>query len=350
MKSEMRIFHLSHNDLDGYSCQLVTKRFFDKVHCFNSGYGQEIAAKLSQIEEQIEGYSRFSSNEEKLLLISDLNLTKDDCKICDKIAERQHISLQLLDHHKTGEKLQEKFGWYYMDITRCGTKIVYDWCVEKNSGSDAANDGTLSEYVNCVNVYDLWRTEDTKRFEFGKVLNRLNVEAREISPVLFGGKDSEYRIKLLESACKFIDDHRYVDLDDHIIALKKEFFSQGDASDTLDNLVARYIVELLIKEREKFTIYYDKLNKGILTYQVGNSSLMGNEFLSRCEDYSFFMDVSKAGTVSIRSNDKLDVSLMASKLFGGGGHTNAAGGRIAGFKDIYTYGALLDRIKPILND
>jgi oligoribonuclease NrnB/cAMP/cGMP phosphodiesterase (DHH superfamily) len=345
----MRIFHLSHNDLDGYSCQLVTKRFFDQVHCFNSGYGQEIAVKLSQIEEHIDGYSRFFPNEEKLLLISDLNLTKDDCKTCDKIAARQHIALQLLDHHRTGEKLQGEFGWYYMDITRCGTKIVYDWCMEKNGRSVAANDDTLSEYVNCVNAYDLWQTENVKRFEFGKVLNRLNVEAKEISPVLFGDKDNEYRIKLLENACEFIDNHRYVDLDDHIIALKKKFFSQGNAHDTLDNLATRYIVELLLKQREKFTIYYGKLNKGILTYQVGNSSLMGNEFLSRCDDYSFFMDVSKIGTVSIRSKDKLDVSVMANELFGGGGHANAAGGRIAGFRDIYTYDALLDRIKPILN-
>ena len=42
----MRVFHLSHTDLDGYSCQLITRRFFDSVHCYNSGYGPEVTANL----------------------------------------------------------------------------------------------------------------------------------------------------------------------------------------------------------------------------------------------------------------------------------------------------------------
>ncbi|MDR3347080.1 MAG: phosphoesterase [Helicobacteraceae bacterium] len=344
----MRVFHLSHNDLDGYSAQLVVKRFFDQTHCFNSSYGAEVTAKLAMIESAIEGFSRFYAKEEKLLLITDLNITREECKLAQSIAKRQDASLQLLDHHKSGEKQADEFKWYFLDIDRSATKITFDWCLERAPKREMADDALFTEYVECVNVYDLWKVDEVKRFEFGKVLNRLLSDAREISQLLFGDKDNDYRLSLLNGAFAFIDDHRYIELDDQALMIKKRYLSNDKARDTIDNLVASFVVDLLLKRRENFTVHYGEY-KGLLTYQIGNSSVIGNKFLTMCEDYHFFMDVNKSGSVSLRANNKLDVSVMAGKLFNGGGHANAAGGRITGFKEVFTYEQLRDRVKPLLD-
>ena len=42
--------------------------------------------------------------------------------------------------------------------------------------------------------------------------------------------------------------------------------------------------------------------------------------------------------MGIRASGKIDVSVMARKLFGGGGHPNAAGGRMqGGIRDGFVY-------------
>ncbi|MGE4295094.1 MAG: DHH family phosphoesterase [Campylobacterales bacterium] len=345
----MRVFHLSHTDLDGYSCQLITRRFFESVHCYNSGYGPEVTAKLGQIEEHM---GRFSAKEEKLLLITDLNITKDECKLVEKMRERlgflgHKITVQLLDHHKSGEAQAKEFAWYLLDCDRSATKITYDWCCEQKSDHEAAKDAVLNEYVQCVNAYDIWLTGESERFEFGKVLNRLVMDSREVSTVLFTAEDTAYRHFVLQEAFAYIENNRYIELDDQIIAIKKRFLTQGGAHDTLDNLAARYVVELLGKNRDRLTIEY-KGQKGLLTYQAGNISVLGNAFLKANPDYDFFMDVNRNGNVSLRADGKLDVSVMAAKLFGGGGHANASGGRIQGFKEIFVYEQLKDRIRDLI--
>ena len=44
----MQIHHLSHIDLDGYGCQLVSYEFFSKntnVYFYNANYGKEVLIK-----------------------------------------------------------------------------------------------------------------------------------------------------------------------------------------------------------------------------------------------------------------------------------------------------------------
>jgi oligoribonuclease NrnB/cAMP/cGMP phosphodiesterase (DHH superfamily) len=55
------------------------------------------------------------------------------------------------------------------------------------------------------------------------------------------------------------------------------------------------------------------------------------------EDYAFYMDVNFRGNFSLRSNNKLDVSAMAAHIGNGGGHVNASGGKIEGYKDSFVY-------------
>ena len=65
----MKIYHLSHTDLDGYSCQFVSSFYLKNVEFYNSNYGKEIDKKMSHIISKI-------GDEKAVILITDLNLTK----------------------------------------------------------------------------------------------------------------------------------------------------------------------------------------------------------------------------------------------------------------------------------
>ena len=41
-------YHLSHTDLDGYSCQYLTSKVFEDIKYFNSGYGKQINENLRE--------------------------------------------------------------------------------------------------------------------------------------------------------------------------------------------------------------------------------------------------------------------------------------------------------------
>ncbi|MDR1910990.1 MAG: phosphoesterase, partial [Helicobacteraceae bacterium] len=308
--SKSYVYHLSHNDLDGYSAQLVAKRFLGQTKRFNSGYGLEVSAKLSLIGSLIE---KTPNRDENLILISDLNITREDCKLINEIVSSlkksgHKIELKLLDHHKSGAALAEEFEWYFLDESKCATKIVYDWCSERVGDCEAARDKALVEYVACVNAYDLWLQDERDRFEFGKALNRLVMDAREISSALFSFEENDYRLSLLEAAFEYLEGYRNIDLDDQIIAIKKRYLRGGGERDTIDNLSARFVTKLLIQNRDRMKVNYEG-HKGILTFQIGNISVLGNAFLSQCPDYDFILDIGRNGNISLRADGKIDVSV-----------------------------------------
>lgn len=338
----MKLFHLSHNDLDGYSAQLITDLFFDEKRYYNSNYGTEVSVKINTIFEEI---STVGSRDEVLFLITDLNITQEECELVEKLSNRlvflgKKVSVQLLDHHISGQKQAKKYPWYYLDHKRCATKITYDFFKKKFPSQKLPNE--LDTYVNAVNAYDIWLCEN-ELFEFGKVLNRACSDTREINANLFAKDHFALKKHILTSSFTFFKDNRYIDYDDAIFSLKKEFFLRGKR-DSIDNLTVNFILDLLNKNKENMTIeIMDK--KGILTNSIGNVSILGNAFLRKNPDFDFFMDVNFNGNVSLRSEGEVDVSQMAQKLFNGGGHKNASGGRIQGFKDIYTYKGLRQKIE-----
>lgn len=105
-----KVWHLSHIDLDGYSCQLVTKQIFKDIEFFNSNYGEEIEERLNQIVNKI----RESNLKKHLILITDLNLSIKECEFLEEKInflnyEDKNIELLLLDHHKTGMDVANQY-------------------------------------------------------------------------------------------------------------------------------------------------------------------------------------------------------------------------------------------------
>lgn len=334
----MKLFHISHTDLDGYGCQLITKEYFKDGFFYNANYGLEVKLSIKKVLEQLLEYKE----EEILILISDLNLTFQEAKDLDNDINKltkdgYKIKLQLLDHHISGKKSAETFPWYYLDDKRCATKIVYDYMFEEYDGFDSDTKDWLNPLVNAINAVDIWLEHEIKNFEFGKVLMSMISKVREINNILFADLNRDFRCYLLKEAAKYIDIvDGHIKLDNDVHFIKKDFLKLSSKDDTLDNLSATYLVKTLVDVKDDLTVTY-KGHKGLLTYCLGSISIPANAFLRANPEYDFFIDVNKKGNASFRADNKVDVALMATKLANGGGHVNASGCKFEDFKEVIDY-------------
>ncbi len=343
MKKPDSVYHLSHTDLDGYACQFLTSRCFEKITFQNSNYGDEINGRLKIFFDLM----LLDGAKEILLLITDLNLSLSQCEFIEKQIEKLQsyksgikIDLQLLDHHGSGSDAAQKYEWYFLDTSRSATKITYDWLIDTFGCEEIKS---YKQIVEAVNAIDIWLKEE-EGFEFGKVLMGAIASSREVGRALFDEHDRAHKFHLIESAKELIDEENaHIKLDNEMHAIKKAFFSAGREDNTLDNLVADYLTDLLSARKEDLKIYY-KDKTGVLTYALPNISVIGNAFLLANPDIDFILNISANGSIGLRSNNRADVSEIAATLAGGGGHPNASGGRIQGFKELYSY----DQVKAFM--
>ena len=334
----MIFFHLSHTDLDGYGCQLVSKKIFPNGYFYNANYGNEVKNSLVAIINHIK---ELNDSEEIFFLISDLNLTLDEAKNLDKTIRifnesGKKIKLQLLDHHATGEPSALKYEWYFLDTKRSATKIVYDYFMEHYEAFPSLCGEHFEALIEAINDVDIWHEYDPY-FEFGKVAMRLISNANEINSTMFPNENRAFRHALLEESAAYIDRcDGHILLDDMIHSMKKAYLQRSSKNDTIDNLAAHYLVYLLEDKKEDLSIYY-KGHKGILTYNLHSISIPANTFLKENPEFDFFVNINKKGNTGFRANGLIDVSLLAQKLAGGGGHPNASGAYLDDFKEMIEY-------------
>ena len=337
------VFHLSHIDLDGYGCQYLTTKVFDNINCYNANYGPEVTQKIEEILSDIEK----AENIKPLILITDLNLTTKEANALEKSALKLGAKIVLLDHHGTGANAAEKFAWYYLDTTKCATVITYNWLKEHFNFDENGEEEAIVEAINAI---DIW-VEDSKYFPYGRVLLGMISGAREVNRTVFANEDREYKLHLISEAKNILANSNLeeapVILDDALHKIKKDFFIENK-NDTKDNLVADYVTEILTKNRDLMSVEY-KGKTGILTFSTGNTSLIGNNFLIKNDDYDFYMDVNSRGGFSLRSNNKVDVSKMAEEIGKGGGHPNASGGKIEEYKNHFVYSKIREFVQNYLD-
>ncbi len=346
----MECYHLSHTDLDGYTCQYIASKYFKNIKFFNANYGLEVGARLQEIVTKIER----SKKKEFYILITDLNLSIDEGKTLTQEVEKlrankKNITLQLLDHHGSGKACAEMFAWYYLDTSRSATKITYDFFREKFAPKNENAVQKIAELVEAVNAIDIWQ-EHEPLFEFGKVCMRMINGSNELSRIIFDEENRRYRFALLEKSIPFLrKEDAAIKLDNALHKLKKQALKTEKEDDIIDNIISKKVTHLLAKNKEHFTIYYkDKV--GILTYALGSISVIANLFLRKNTEFDFFIDIGPKGNCSLRSNNKVDVSVLSKELFGGGGHPNASGGRIEGFKESFLYDEVKLKLLEIIKE
>jgi oligoribonuclease NrnB/cAMP/cGMP phosphodiesterase (DHH superfamily) len=331
---------MSHTDLDGYGCQLISKKIYPKGKFYNANYGAEVKSTIKTILEAIE----LEEEKDIFFLISDLNLTTDESKNLTKSIENlnkngKNIKLQLLDHHITGEPSALKYEWYFLDTKRSATKIVFDYFMDNYEEFRALCTPEFKLLIEAIDDVDIWCEFDSY-FEFGKVAMRLVSNANEINSTLFPDENRDFRHHLLLKACEYITkENGHIVLDDAAHHLKKEHLILDGKNDTIDNLSAKYLVYLLENKKDELTVYY-KEHKGLLTYNLFSISISANTFLKENPDFDFFININKRGNAGFRATGKIDVSLLAQKLANGGGHPNASGAYFDDFKETIDYQAV----------
>lgn len=339
--------HLSHTDLDGYGCQFLTKEYFKEGLFFNANYGLEVKLSLEKILEEMNN----NLEKEIFFIISDLNLTYNESKQLNKDIDRlnengANIKLQLLDHHGSGQKSADKFEWYFLDTSRCATKIVYDYINNELDGFSLQRQTELNPLVDAINAVDIWLEDQVESFEFGKVCMRMINKASEVNSALFADLNRDYRIYLLNEAAQYVNrENGNILLDNEIHFIKKKYLQENEKDNTIDNLAAQYLVKILGNKKEDLTVTY-KEHKGLLTFSLGSISIPANAFLKANDDYDFFIDISRKGNASFRADGVVDVSVLAAKMADGGGHPNASGARFYDFKETIIY----DNIKKFIQE
>jgi len=334
----MYFFHLSHTDLDGYGCQLISKKLFPNGNFYNANYGLEV--KLF-IEDILNNIQTIDKSKDIFFLITDLNLTYDESKKLDYDTKRlnqsgYNITLQLLDHHGTGEKSALKYDWYFLDTAKSATKITYEYFIDRYSEFLGKCEENFELLIKAINAVDIW-LEDDELFEFGKVCMSMISNAKEISNIIFPNQNMEYKHFLLKQALAFITKQNgHIEFDEKLYFIKKEYLLLDETNDTFDNIVAKKLVDDLKQKKDLLSVFY-KDHKGLLTYCLGNISIPANQFLKDNSDYSFFIDISRRGKASLRANNKLDVSKLAQQLGDGGGHPNASGCAFEDWKEKVLY-------------
>jgi len=346
----MIFFHLSHTDMDGYGCQLIAKKIFPNGKYYNANYGLEVKIYLEEI---VTSLKNLPKDEDAFLMISDLNLSVDESKKLDNeinsLNEAGHnIKVQLLDHHGTGSKSAKRYEWYYLDTSRCATKIVYDYFMEYYEEFPSLCEKNFDKLVQAINAADIW-LENDELFEYGKVCMSMVSRSFEVNNSLFPNQNREYKLFLLTSAIEFItQENGYILLDEQIYHLKKKFLIKDSKNNSLDNLSSSFLVESLGDKKEELTVYY-KEHKGLLTFGLGGISIPANAFLKANKDFDFFIDVSRRGKASFRADNKIDVAVLAGKLANGGGHPNASGASFDDFKETVVYEDVKKYIQNKLN-
>ena len=347
MKKPDSVYHLSHTDMDGFACQFLTSHCFETVTFQNSNYGDEITARLKLLFDAM----LLDNAASILLLITDLNLTIQQCRFIEAQIEKLRgfkrnttFTIQLLDHHGSGAEAAKAFEWYSLDTSRSATKITFEWLKKR---FDCTAVDPYRAIVEAIDAADIWRQE-APEFEFGKVLMGAIAASREMGKTLFEEEDRTLKFHLIRAAAERLGaPDAHIRLDDAMHGIKKSFFREAGEDDTLDNLVAAYMTGLLTARKEALTIRYrDKT--GILTYGLPNISVVGNAFLRRNPDIDFILNLAPNGTIGLRSADRVDVSEIASTLAGGGGHPNASGGRINDFKETYDYNSAKRFIESLI--
>lgn len=334
----MKFFHLSHTDLDGFGCQFTTQIVFPEAIYYNANYGIEVKMFIKDILHNI---AQCDKDEEILFLITDLNLTTDEAKHLDAQiqtlnTEGHNVKLQLLDHHGTGQKSADKFDWYYLDTSRSATKITYDYLCEHYPTLIESTPLHFAKLIQAINAVDIWLEDDTL-FEFGKVCMSMVSKSFEINNILFNKQSRDYKFYLLGQTLNYVDlENGHIELDENVYKIKKEFLKLDGTNDTMDNLSSKYLVKSLDNKKEELTVFYQD-KKGLLTYNLGGISIPANAFLKANDDYDFFIDINRRGRTGFRANNKLDVSILAQKLAGGGGHPNASGAAFKDFKETVLY-------------
>lgn len=350
------LFHLSHNDLDGYGAQYMTRAAGFRARYYNADY-RDVPATLERIFADMA-----KVREPTLLLITDLNLTNEQADMVARringmggaettsstpakngllsadmaamlkqsLAEdRPKPEVMLLDHHATGEEAAEKHAWYHLDTSRCASRLAYE-AVAPYLDEQARE--LYTARADFIDVGDRWLKEDA-RFHRSIFLIGLMMEDDQLAPPLDEVK-REYRFHLMESFFRRMEEGASLEeLERAVYDFRKEFLKgripDGVYADSETPLKDKFhkLSALTLPEGSIPMLRIDGYRAGIFfnwPHDVFRGVVM--ELMENQGKMDMAIRVGGNGRMSLRSNNGVDVGIISGRYFEGGGHPGAAGG------------------------
>jgi len=283
---------LTHSDLDGTGCLVVTDYFnldFTRVKVCNyeEMSDDEYFCMLSDFDEV--WYADFSPETESLY---------------NRLIEAEK-TVFIFDHHESSKWVKGKENCFH-DDNKCGTKLFYEYFRTRRDPT------ILKDFIELVNVYDLWLLEDPRR-----------EEAENLNRILYGSL--QYYFKGLSRYKRFVGE---------IIIKLKSGRDRWFLDDSDNGKIARAIE----KEAKEFAKALKMLQRRVdskgNTFGVFKAcskiSQSCSKLLNSLTDVSYVICLNTwdgmNGKFSIRSR-KDDFNLL--QLEGCKGHEEAAGGSLS---------------------
>lgn len=317
-------FHISHNDLDGYGCQAITKvAIKENIKFFNCNYGKELELTVNKILDVI------SSND--TLLITDLNLTEELADKINHVKTLIDFKVELIDHHISGEASAIKYkDWYSLDKNMSATLATF---YRFESVLKVHEDYVLFKYLaKAINSFDMWLEED-ELIRAGKALNSIITEKHKFPEILNDlGRDyiTDMLIDLASSLLVECDQSMHYSEGNKYYSERHWFESRLNTDtkkEALETVRVMYMAKYILNKNMHRNIEINGLNGEV---HFGLSSIF-QEFSSirnSSGEIDFCVNINPKGFMSFRSKGDKNVEEIAKKYFSGGGHFNAAGGSL----------------------
>jgi len=166
------VFLLSHNDMDGYGCNLsILKAFGPSSRILNISY-VNIINKLQYIQsEDLSEITEFYITDLKFGELETIELYK-------LVKHNQHINFIYVDHHpfdtekqfKIMEKLKSFNNFKLIHTEKyCASYILYKYFIKNNI---LKKDENFNKIIEIINVFDTWEINH-KKFKLALALNDL---------------------------------------------------------------------------------------------------------------------------------------------------------------------------------
>ena len=339
------LIHLSHIDLDGYSCSaLINKAVagterqvtLDQHNC---DYG-EVDKKIDEIIQIAKDHGDVVK-----ILITDLNLSKAACDKLDNLnSQYSRVKVVLLDHHPLQKGVSSsttedipRYDWYNLNKSIAATFMVSQH-IDITFPIDELDLDGFREFSQIISAYDTFNKDNINVFRLGATINSIWYDlisklgtttplALEVSNELLGRLVESFKTEStcspyeLELGLFFMVRDALANV---LQGLSEGFDAEGiPTHEILADIVA---MDALMNEDLLYE-YKDVLV--LIKPKLALLSVAANRILEISDDVSIVMVPNyQKGSVSLRSiQGGFDVNNLATTMFNGGGHKAASGGQ-----------------------
>lgn len=368
----MTLTQITHNDLDGYGASTVAAAFAEVSRVVHVGRYADVGPV---VEEELKRLGRSAARE--TLLMTDLGLEEPAVAFIAKFAalnrrreEGARHRLIVLDHHASSvDQLRAKGLEPHADPERpallrfdlddpaivvlidgdaSATRMTYEHrALIAARGGDAALQSEFAALVEVVDALDLWR-KDRPAFAGGVALDEVfwdNVAT--LVPVGHPWHDRFVSDLLRAGAAMLREGASPAQLERGVVAARAAIVDglmrdepDDDPSLTTRMRMARVLArsDTLFQPLSDGTLLSFGLDPG--TFQRVSDLIMQGGRARRV------VNVQRTGTLSFRSND--ETALDGARRFRGGGHRDAAGGRLQN-GTAFSLADAVAQVEPVLN-